>query len=308
MRRPIAIAGVVGALLMSSGARAATPSGIPPLLPQLVPPHLLAEVGGPVPARPVFESGFTVTASHGYRVRVLTFGSAVILDVIRSRRHRLTVAAYLARGVAAPRRLQATFGGLGKVAMRFRPAGEGRAESACRRGERLSRQRGDYVGRVVFRGEDGYLTLDRHRAKGSIVTPAGSCRRRHRRTGSKGRRAALPEPVTGLFAGSREGVARTSFLGISRRRGASFLAVREETHGRLAIVRVAIVKGKGFHANEAVTAASLSPPAPFQGTGRYRAAPDGTATWSGSLSVDFPGAPNFPLTGPGFEALLGVPF
>ncbi|HEX6602047.1 MAG TPA: hypothetical protein VF030_05345, partial [Solirubrobacterales bacterium] len=75
------------------------------------------------------------------------------------------------------------------------------------------------------------------------------------------------------------------------------------------IVRVGVVRKPGaVRINEALTSASLTPPPPFHGTARYQAFPDGSNTWSGNLSVNFPGAPRFPLTGPSFETLLEVPF
>ena len=49
--------------------------------------------------------------------------------------------------------------------------------------------------------------------------------------------------------------------------------------------------------NDALTSASIEPPPPFHGKGTYRAAPDGTTSWTGPLSVSLPGAPRLPLTG-----------
>ena len=108
----------------------------------------------------------------------------------------------------------------------------------------------------------------------------------------------------------RDGVDFTGFLAIEGRRKTTFLATNEETRGKLAITRVAILrsKAKAVRANEALTRARVSPPAPFHGTGLYRAAPDGTITWSGSLSVNFPGDPRFSLVGPNYETLIEVPF
>jgi hypothetical protein len=316
MRRRLAVliltTSLLGVLLAPLPGGAAQAAAIPGVLPQLLPPRLLTEVGKPVPPAPVFRSGFSLSRPHGYEVRVFTFGSAVILEVLHGGQGHFSATAYLARGVAAPHRLQATFGKFGKISMRFRPPRKGSGvKSVCRFGDRLTQRHGLYTGHFTFRGEGNYLSLDLHRAKGSIVIPAGHCRRRHHLTQAEAEREleALFEPATGLLASSREGVATTSFLGFQRRDRAVFLASREETHGRLAIIRFAFAVGsKGLHANEAVTAASISPPAPFHATARYRAAPDGTTTWTGPLSVNFPGAPRFPLTGPNFEVFLEVPF
>jgi hypothetical protein len=65
---------------------------------------------------------------------------------------------------------------------------------------------------------------------------------------------------------------------------------------------------KVFAFNEALTGATITPPEPFHGKGTYRAASDGTTTWSGPLSVSFPGAPRLPLTGGEFKATLATGF
>jgi hypothetical protein len=310
MRRRVAILVLLASMLGATQARAASGSEV---LPELLPPHLLTEVGKPVPPQPAFHSGFTVSRPHGYEVRVFTFGSAVILEVLHGSRSHLSATAYLARGVALPHRLQASFGRFGKVSMRFRAPGKGKGkgvESVCRFGERLSQRHGSYVGQLRFKGEGGYLSLHLHKAEGSIVTPAGRCRRpRLSKAQVEKELEALLEPTSGLFAVSREGVNTTSFLGLARRNRAFFLASHEETHGKLAIFRFATTSAsKGPHANEAATSARVSPPAPFNGTGRYRAAADGTTTWTGPLTVNFPGAPRFPLTGASFETFLEAPF
>jgi hypothetical protein len=53
-----------------------------------------------------------------------------------------------------------------------------------------------------------------------------------------------------------------------------------------------------------LTDATVVPPAPFKGTGVYHAESPTTATWTGDLSVEFPGIGDVPLTGPDFTARL----
>jgi hypothetical protein len=308
MRTRVAVLTLLASLLVAGNARAAE---VPGLLPQLLPPRLLTEVGKPVPPPSPFRSGFTVTADHHYEVRVFTFGTAVVLEVLHESKGRLTASAYLARGVATPHRLQATFGKLGKISMRFRPPRRGDGvKSVCRFGERMARHRGLYVGHLNFKGEDGYVSLDLHRAKGAIVTPVGRCHRHHLTQAQIERILEfLFEPVAGLLATARDGVASSSFLSLKSKDRVVFLASHEETHGKLAIIRLASTRAeKGFGVNEAVTSGQISPPGPFHGTGHYHAGPDGTTSWTGGLSVNFPGAPRFPLAGAAFKVLLEVPF
>lgn len=54
-----------------------------------------------------------------------------------------------------------------------------------------------------------------------------------------------------------------------------------------------------------LTDATVTPPAPFAGTGTYHAESPSAASWTGDLTIEFPGAiGTVPLTGPGFTARL----
>lgn len=308
-RRLLPLAALLALALSVPVAPAAAEQPLP--LPPLLPSRVLTEHGGPVRPAPIFRSGF-VTEADGYKVGVTTFGSAVILEVWRGNENRGAFTAYLARGVAARKRLQATFGRFGKVSMRFRESGKrSRPKEVCRFGQILVRRRGLFVGNLRFKGEDGYVTVRLHRAKGAVVKPGGRCPFR-REPGEPSLRELISifiRPEAGLLAISRDGVDSTSLLALEGKRKSYLLASDEESRGKLAIIRVAsLLRPVPLRVNETLTSAGLSAPAPFHGTGRYRAFPDGTATWSGNLSVNFPGAPRFPLTGPDFETLLEVPF
>jgi hypothetical protein len=313
MRRRFLLLTALLALALSVPAAGAAAES-PLLLPPLFPSRVLTEHGGPVRPAPVFRSGF-VAKADGYKFGVSTFGSAVIFEVWRGGEEQGTFTAYLARGVAAPQRLQATFGHFGKVSMRFREP-RNRPQSrkkVCRFGNLILKRRGVFVGNLRFKGENGYLSVRLHRAKGAVVTPAGRCkfrRRSHPSTSFRELFSIFFHPEGVLFAIARDGVDSTSLLALEGKRKSYLLASDEETRGKhLAIIRVAsLLKQSPLQANTALTAARLSPPAPFHGTGRYSAGPDGTNTWSGNLSVNFPGAPRLPLTGPEFETFLEAPF
>lgn len=296
-------------------APAAAAGGSLPLLPPLPQSRLLDQArvltdhGGPVRPKPPFRSGF-VTEVDGYKLGVSTYGSGLYLEVWRGGRTQRTLTAYLARGVAQPERLQATFGRFGKVSMRFRRSRNRAPSKRCVFGRRLIKQHGVFVGSLRFKGEGGYVNVRLHRAKGGILREGKRCRVHHHHSSS------LPnldflffKPEAAMLALSRDGVDLTALLAIAAKKKSAFITVDEESRGKLAIVRMAIARKPGkLRVNDAITSGSLSPPPPFHGTGRYRAAPDGTTTWSGDLSVNFPGAPRFPLTGPSFQTFLEVPF
>jgi hypothetical protein len=275
----------------------------------LLPPDLMdTAVGAPVADEPGFLAGFRLDPPGPYEVRVGTEGEAVVVSIIRGNpRKRAAASHYLARGVAGPERLRATFGRLGQISMRFRESrhrpwfGKKRR---CRGAGRFVVRRGVFVGNFKFRGEDGRLKLRVHRAKGSITTVAAKCRRgdRHREARSS---SVFEDTLSGLIATDREGVDATVFGAISIGGRLFYVAQREEAKGKLAVLRMAIVLTHGdLPLNEAATAGRFSPGTPFHGAGRYRAAPDGSTTWLGGLSVDFPGVSRFPLAGPGYETFI----
>lgn len=260
--------------------------------------------------QPRVGSGFTIDPPGPYKVEVGAAAGAVDLTVMRGNpQKRAAVTQYLARGVQTPERLQATFGKFGRVSMRFRESrhrpwfGKHRR---CRGRGRFVVRRGVFIGSLRFRGEDGYLKVRVHRAKGALTSVAAKCRRHpHDRPARAHSSAVGEETISGLIATRRKGVDATVFAAVAFRRQRLYFAQREENRGRLSVLRAAYVLGHGrLPVNEAVTAARFAPGNPFHGSGRYRAAPDGSSTWSGGLTADFPGAPDYPLAGPDFEATL----
>lgn len=306
MRRVLAIA-VLAFLLLLPASAAAAPL---PLLPPLPRSHELVPHGKPVQPEPVFRSGFVIDGGHGYKIGVSTYGGAVYAEVWRGGRGHRTSTAYLVHGLGTPKRLQATFGQFGRVEMRFRESRNrtwrGKRRT-CRGANRFIKRRGTFHGSFRFRGEGGYVSVRIHRAKGAVVVPAPKCQHRRHSESTFALSSAL-QP-SGLLSIDRDGSDSTIFLAIEGRRASVFLAADEEARAKVAIVRFALLRSKNeVRSNEALTAASVSPAAPFHGTGRYRAAPDGSTTWSGDLSVNFPGAPRSPLTGPDYETFVEVPF
>jgi hypothetical protein len=314
MRRRLLLLGLL-VVALGPTANAAADEGLP-LLPPLPKSPVLerglrsTQHGGPVRPDPLFRSGFVAATKGPYEVGVSTYGSGLYLEVWRGGKKQRTATAYLARGVAQPKRLRATFGKFGEVSMRFHRARSRRVTKHCVFGRLLVKQHGVFVGNLRFRGENGYVSVKIHRAKGGILRVGKRCHvRRHRSFTLAELEAFFAKPEAAMLSISREGVDSTALLAIDAGKRSAFYAIDEETRAKLAIIRLAVVRKPGrVHIDESITSGTLAPPAPFHGTGRYRAFPDGSNTWSGGLSVNFPGTPRFPLTGPGFETLLEVPF
>lgn len=310
MRRLSLVLAILASLAAGAPAAGAS-SSLPPL------PHSplidrgmqLTEHGAPVHPTAPFRSGFWVERGK-YKVGVSTYGGGLFLEVWQGGKKQRSTTAYIARGVARPERLQATFGKFGRVKMRFRPSRNREPRRRCSFGRVLIRQQGLFLGELSFRGEGDYISVRLHRAKGSILRLGKRCHvhRRHRFDPSD-LDFLFQRPEAVMLTVSREGVDSTAVLAIAAKQSSAFAALHDESRGKLAIVRLAEVHKPGkLSFNEALTSGRLTAPNPFRGTGRYRALPDGSQTWSGNLTVNFPGAPRFPLTGPNFETLLEVPF
>lgn len=274
--------------------------------------------------RPAAESRFALKTGRGYEVTVIAVRNIVVLEVARARSGASTslekgraLTAYVAHGTVTPGRIEAAFGRLGKVAVRFHPSGRvvrSKPPRHCK-GARFTRRFGVFTGTVQFTGEDHYVAVRAHRAKGSTRSPLYlNCAPRNfhadarRLSRQVGRWPKFTPTVLAAFW--RQVVSSTDFFSFQIGEKTLYLAVTEESKGSMAEVRYAAVvaRSKTFVSDDALTSATVRPPAPFHGTGSYAAAPDGTKSWTGSLSVSFPGAPRFPLTGPQFEDMLATGF
>jgi hypothetical protein len=274
---------------------------------------------------PAAESRFALKTRQGYKVVVIAVRNIVALEVWRARSHESkslkqggAVTAYVAHGTVTPGRIEAKFAGLGRVAMRFRPSGrvvKSKPLRHCNGARRYTRRFGTFAGAVRFTGEGRYVAVRAHRAKGVVRSPFRldcASRNLHSHSTRLGRQVGRWPNFTPtiLAAFWRQDVSSTDFFSFQIGQKTLYLAVTEESKGSMAEVRFAavIAPSKTFVSDDALTSATVTPPAPFHDKGSYGAAPDGTKSWTGPLSVAFPGTPRFPLTGTQFEPLLATGF
>ena len=273
------------------------------------------------------ESRINLGSKHGYRLLVVGEGNVVAFVVMRDRnirgkgarkarsRSRL-VTAYVTRGRATRTRIEGSFGSFGDIDVRFRPSGRVIADGprGCRGRPHFTFRYGTFAGRIRFTGEDRYVAVRAHRAKGRLRSPLRlHCRRQvgvplEQRAHSSETRGS--SQFAGLFAESRQVESSTGLFVLSTGKRALLLAFQEEGLDGMAKLSygLTVARGPSLRYNESLTSATLEPPRPFRGKGRYRAAPDGTTTWTGSLAIAFPGAPRQPLTGSDFTAELDAGF
>ena len=215
-------------------------------------------------------------------------------------------------------RLAAGFGPFGRARLEFAPTG--RVEKVqpfpfCS-GEPARVRRGTFVGSFRFRGEWSFIRV-RERRLGGTVTRG----ERWNCGGEGGKKGKSPpavdeegEPTVVLTAacGTRQ-------FSVAGGRSSSepkpvfpdeagfniAIATESERRGGILILRSAFVFGTGdrFVYDRALTAATVSPPAPFSGTGTFSTDSDGATHWGGDLRVELLGSEPS-LAGPRFGAVL----
>jgi hypothetical protein len=314
------------ALILLPSARGAVAFDIPAAVPPQIRSLVRERLHMPRP-HGHGEYRFDLETKQDYDLSVIAIGRIVVLEVIRASERSSAhdesplrsgaITAYVARGTVTPTRIEAKFGNLGRVAVRFRPSGRiasSKPRRRCRGADHFTSRLGVFVGNVRFRGENHYVSVRAHRAKGRIRTPLHL--RCAFRLPPSPRRAARPVrelpnfTPTILGAGHRQALAATELFAFQFGKRTFVLAVTEQSRGSMAEVRYALATApsRTLTFNETLNHAVLSPPAPFHGKGIYGAAPDGTKSWTGPLSVSFPGAPRLPLTGSDFEVDLASGF
>ncbi len=293
MRRPLRLRGVLGSTLIFA-ALLAFPAG--------------AAAGGGADLQ------FQFTASDGYRLTVGGYGATAAITVAspdRSHGHKAW-SSYVARGKVSPTMIDASFGDLGGVNMRFQQSGRvthGKRHKHCVGADRYKIRPGVFVGSLRFRGEGGYVSTKVHRVKGNVVTP------RFLRCfdtlfeeleGGGGGHGENRHKVTRLNSFVRSGLTAMYFSASERGGKAGYLAEMEQTVGSLGVFRGVAVRASPatFAFDNALSSAGVTPPAPFTGSGSFQRGPTGAKSWTGALAVSFLGAPNVSLTDPRFKTQL----
>jgi hypothetical protein len=281
----------VGLLLLAfpsvaSAQSTATPSSLPKL------PTRLAQ--------------FHLRSPNGYKVSVTALGNSVDLAVSRGSAY----SAYIAQRDGNAKRLSATFGELGRVSVRFHPSGKvtsSRPQSGCKGPDHFTTRAGVFVGLIRFRGEGAYTSLNAHRAKGTVQSPLGLTGCKNEGSDHHGAHShPSREPV--LTVQSPASAAGQTFFSATAPGsiGSPVSAFSSEKVGSLLILRSVLALGspRAFLFDNALSSATVTPPAPFSGTASFRRGADGSTTWAGDLAVSFPGKSDVPLTGPTFSAKL----
>lgn len=240
-------------------------------------------------------------------------------------------ATYVVPGRASSRRIVANFGRRGWVDVKFRSNGDPLVERPARRcsGRPRVTQWGRFVGVVRFHGERGFTRVRARRATGSTkVDPRWRCKGgdpNSRMSRSSWQRSVEPggaedgavlkllDRQRRLEVEARLFFFNVTFTPITNYAGAPaeetpevvFRAAVEERRGRMTIRRSVEELGEDsdFEYDALLREATLMPPFPFAGVGRFERR-EGGASWGGSLSLALPGTARIPLNAPRFSAQL----
>ena len=249
---------------------------------------------------------FEVRASNGFEVTVLGAPgrNGRPGGVLVSVSHPGEKVLYATSATVGPESIETDLGGLGRIDVHYVPDGGVSGEaSSCAKGE-VRFDSGFYEGTIELHGEEGYTSLDATRARGtaqpflSLLCSSGS--------GSEGfgghSPGALLDARRRLAGGRVELEARiNSPIRLSR-----FAATIFETRGRLHVERSveAVGRAAAFRYDVPAGRATLAPPSPFAGVGRYKRGDATPARLRGTLTVDFPGRSGVRLAGPDTRAGL----
>jgi hypothetical protein len=274
---------------------------------------------------------FSFAASKGYEIVVEGAESTVFLSVFRpgalssqsasGRASGVThgpssfgaaITTYIARGEVSAGGIRAVFADLGRVAVHFHPSRRAASAGGCK-GASTSLIPGVFRGEIDFEGEGGYTSAHLHRVRGLVrLIGASRCSRpltRSPRSSRTSRPVSKPAQtqITAIEAEWKSALRATLFSAVTdRAHTARFLAATEQSSGQVAVYRLALAfaPSQTFIFNSALSSASLTPPAPFSGTGSFSQGEAGTRSWAGTLAVSFPGAEDTPLAGPQFTSHL----
>ncbi len=269
---------------------------------------------------------FNLRASNGYRLTV--FAEAPDGGGTAAQRHEpveVEVSGshasvnYLGHGTVGPDRIHASFGQLGVISVRFRPSGRHRRVKIPKRCLRhrppvVFARLGTFVGTIRFRGERGYTKVVARRAQGGIGDPLAistkklQCEEPTRPSESQDLLLSASEPHGAIgfsaFAEAGQPAASASSTLLPRGYERFFLASAVEGNRTLMILRFVGTRGPAadFTSDASLDSATITPPAPFSGTATFQRNPDGSTSWTGSLSVSMPGLGRVSLASSRFTA------
>lgn len=261
-----------------------------------------------------------MNGTHGYRLSLRTI-SRDLLYLEASKGN--VSAAYAVRGRASSDEVEADFGSLGRISVRFsgspRPLEAGLSPTKCK-GQRPIHEVGHFSGTIRFHGERGFTEVNTKHARGSFTRTFRRVCKRPPWAPRGLDRLDEDRAVTLVGASSRAKGRNIDFYAFGSEPAtdenrsippnAFFLANSSEFREGMAIIRTALLaedRAEAMTSSEPgikPVTATLAPTKPFTGTASYAEVPGSAPSWTGSLRVFLPGLDEVPLTGPDFKSAL----
>jgi hypothetical protein len=245
--------------------------------------------------------------SHGFRIGAAKVGRYFYFQAGDER----SVATYVNR---SPKQkgdgIKAKFPGIGRISVRFHPQGPPQREPSffpqCKGGE-TTKQRGVFVGTIRFRGERGYTSVKATRASGEVATSEKEICKRSIFDDDPDVEADRTELWAYSKSKGRAVGFSASTWGIPESPLTTFSASVVERRRGMTIYRITFTDGKESQliagdSRPHPLSATVTPPAPFHGSAEFERTAEGASSWTGTLSVHFPGLDRVALTGPSFVA------
>lgn len=251
---------------------------------------------------------FHLSASKGYQLRISDTGRRNIF--LTAQKGRASVQ-YQVRGKrTGGNGIDARLPGIGRIVVAFRPIGRPHlvpvADNCKGRGNLV--QHGVFEGTIHFRGERDYARADASRAKGKVVKSfKQTCRSGGDGSGGAELHLTFLDASDfhqgGLVGFSAFKLTSTSQPGFD---DVSFGATLGSTrHGMSVFRSVSANSGSASMVStsqgQLPDSLTVTPPSPFKGSGEFKRISKSSTSWSGSLSVEFPGTGPISLAGPSFS-------
>jgi hypothetical protein len=253
---------------------------------------------------PPAPGAFRLETSNGYSMLVLAIptyhGQPAKVGVYVYKKYQGV--SYSAPATVTENSIQANLGDLGEISVVFHPSGQLTTARPSCGGKSVSFDAGNYEGTIDFHGEEGYTEVETTSVPGDPEFWLNALCPVFEGGGSGG--GSLPgaelrvrNPQLGPeFSVTKNRPSAPAHFGV---------VVSEHVNG-ISIKRyvdMSLPPGT-FRYDRRLLTATLHPPAPFAGTGRFVRSRKAGKRWSGGLTVDMPGRADVPLTGSALRATL----
>lgn len=239
---------------------------------------------------------FKLPPTNGFRASVETFGRQVTLTILRG--HQFAI--YRVRGrVSADGDVDARFGSLGRISITFEP--DATRHDPCR--EAIEGAAGTFAGAIEFTAERHYVRLSARRVRGHAYIPSETIECREGPPAPN--RPSFDEveekedeetdtaTLTAYGPGKRHAFRAVAVRGPGERSETYFFAWTDERRGSMRVSRVVstLARARTFVFDpSSLATATVRPPKPFQGDGEFRRNPDGSTSWTGTVTAPILGA------------------